>query len=146
MKNFKMALPASLIAISMLTLSGCSDAETEKAESKAEKTMQKTEEKTENAMQETEDKAQEAKSYTEEKAEDAGEYVDDAVITTKVKAVIFEDDNLSSMDINVETNNGIVQLSGFVESDADIDTAENLAATVKGVKDIENDIQVREED
>ncbi len=129
-----MALPASLIAFSMLTISGCSEAETEEAESKAE-----------NAMQETEDKAQEAKSYTEEKAEDAGEYVDDAVITTKVKAVIFEDDNLSSMDINVETNNGIVQLSGFVEDEADIDTAENLAATVKGVKDIENDIQVREE-
>ncbi|AAV82399.1 BON domain-containing protein [Idiomarina loihiensis] len=145
MKNFKMALPASLIAISMLTLSGCSDAETEKAESKAESAMQEAEDKTENAMQETKEKAQEAKSYTEQKAEDAGEYVDDAVITTKVKAVIFEDDNLSSMDINVETNNGIVQLSGFVESDADIDTAENLAATVKGVKDIENDIQVREE-
>ncbi|MGM0905731.1 MAG: BON domain-containing protein [Pseudomonadota bacterium] len=134
MMNFKMALPASLIAFSMLTISGCSEAETEKAESKAE-----------NAMQETEDKAQEAKSYTEQKAKDAGEYVDDAVITTKVKAVIFEDDNLSSMDINVETNNGIVQLSGFVEDEADIDTAENLAATVKGVKDIENDIQVREE-
>lgn len=134
MKNFKTALPASLIALSMLTLSGCSEAETEKAESKAE-----------SAMQETEEKAQEAKSYTEQKAEDAGEYVDDAVITTKVKAVIFEDDNLSSMDINVETNNGIVQLSGFVENEADIDTAENLAATVKGVKDIENDIQVREE-
>ncbi|MCP1340320.1 BON domain-containing protein [Idiomarina sp. M1R2S28] len=145
MKNFKMALPASLIAISMLTLSGCSEAETEKAESKAENTMQEAENKAENAMQETEEKAQEAKSYTEQKAEDAGEYVDDAVITTKVKAVIFEDDNLSSMDINVETSNGIVQLSGFVENEADIDTAENLAATVKGVKDIENDIQVREE-
>ncbi|HAS14334.1 MAG TPA: hypothetical protein DCS01_03430 [Idiomarina abyssalis] len=134
MKNFKTALPASLIALSMLTLSGCSEAETEKAESKAE-----------SAMQETEKKAKEAKSYTEQKAKDAGEYVDDAVITTKVKAVIFEDDNLSSMDINVETNNGIVQLSGFVDDEADIDTAENLAATVKGVKDIENDIQVREE-
>jgi len=134
MTNFKMALPVSLIALSMLTISGCSEAETEKAESKAE-----------NAMQETENKAQEAKSYTEEKAEEAGEYVDDAVITTKVKAVIFEDDNLSSMDINVETNNGIVQLSGFVENEADIDTAENLAATVKGVKDIENDIQVRKD-
>ncbi|MBP58380.1 MULTISPECIES: BON domain-containing protein [Idiomarina] len=134
MKNFKTALPASLIALSMLTLSGCSEAETEKAESKAESTMQ-----------ETEEKAKEAKSYTEQKAKDAGEYVDDAVITTKVKAVIFEDDNLSSMDINVETNNGIVQLSGFVDNEADIDTAENLAATVKGVKDIENDIQVREE-
>ncbi|MGM7318720.1 BON domain-containing protein [Idiomarina sp. ST10R2A5] len=134
MKNFKTALPASLIALSMLTLSGCSEAETEKAESKAE-----------SAMQETEEKAKEAKSYTEQKAKDAGEYVDDAVITTKVKAVIFEDDNLSSMDINVETNNGIVQLSGFVDDEANIDTAENLAATVKGVKDIENDIQVREE-
>lgn len=134
MKNFKTALPASLIALSLLTLSGCSEAETEKAESKAE-----------SAMQETEEKAKEAKSYTEQKAKDAGEYVDDAVITTKVKAVIFEDDNLSSMDINVETNNGIVQLSGFVDNEADIDTAENLAATVKGVKDIENDIQVREE-
>lgn len=134
MKNFKMALPASLIAFSMLTIAGCSEAETEKAESKAE-----------NAMQETQDKAQKAKSYTEEKAEDAGEYVDDAVITTKVKAIIFEDDNLSSMDINVETSNGIVQLSGFVEDEADIDTAENLAATVKGVKDIENDIQVRKD-
>ncbi|MFV1466831.1 BON domain-containing protein [Idiomarina sp. HB] len=134
MKNFKTALPASLIALSMLTLSGCSEAETEKAESKAE-----------SAMQETEEKAKEAKSYTEQKAKDAGEYVDDAVITTKVKAVIFEDDNLSSMDINVETNNGIVQLSGFVDNEADIDTAENLTATVKGVKDIENDIQVREE-
>lgn len=134
MKNFKMALPASLIALSMLTISGCSEAETEKAESKAE-----------NAMQETKDAAQKAQSYTEEKAEDAAEYVDDAVITTKVKAVIFEDDNLSSMNINVETSNGIVQLSGFVESEADIDTAENLAATVKGVKDIENNLQVREE-
>ena len=69
MKNFKMALPASLIAISMLTLSGCSDAETEKAESKAESAMQEAEDKTENAMQETKEKAQEAKSYTEQKAE-----------------------------------------------------------------------------
>lgn len=134
MKNLKMVLPASLIALSMLTISGCSEAETEKAESKAE-----------NAMQETKDTAQKAQNYTEDKAEEAAEYVDDAVITTKVKAVIFEDDNLSSMNINVETSNGIVQLSGFVESEADIDTAENLASTVKGVKDIENNLQVRAE-
>ncbi|MDV6314839.1 BON domain-containing protein [Idiomarina sp. HP20-50] len=134
MKNLKMVLPASLIALSMLTISGCSEAETEKAKSKAE-----------NAMQETKDTAQKAQSYTEDKAEEAAEYVDDAVITTKVKAVIFEDDNLSSMNINVETSNGIVQLSGFVESEADIDTAENLASTVKGVKDIENNLQVRAE-
>lgn len=132
MKNVKMALPVSLIALSMMTLSGCSEAETERAQSKAE-----------NAMEQTQDKAQDAKSYTEQKAEEAGEYVDDAVITTKVKAIIFEDDNLNSVDIKVETKDGVVQLSGFVSDEADIDTAENLAETVKGVKDIENDIKVR---
>ncbi|RUO63278.1 hyperosmotically inducible protein [Pseudidiomarina planktonica] len=135
MKNFKMALPTSLIALSMLTVAGCSEAETERAEYEAE-----------NAAQQTENKAEKAGTYAERKAEDAGEYIDDAVITTKVKAIIFEDDNLSSMDINVETSNGIVQLSGFVEDSADIDTAENLAETVEGVKDIENDIQVRKDD
>lgn len=145
MKNFKTALPASLIALSMLTLSGCTEAETENAEDRAEHAMQEAEDTTENAMQEAEDTAEEAQSYTEEQAEDAAEYVDDAVITTKVKAVIFEDDNLSSMDINVETSNGIVQLSGFVESEADIDTAENLAAEVEGVRDIENNLKVDQE-
>lgn len=135
MKNFKMVLPTSLLALSMLTVSGCSEAETERAE-----------DKTESAMQATENKAEEAGSYAEEKADDAGEYIDDAVITTKVKAVIFEDDNLSSMQINVETSDGIVQLSGFVDDAADVDTAENLAETVKGVKGIQNDIQVRKND
>lgn len=132
MKNFKMTLPASLIALSMLTVAGCSEAETERAEYEAEK-----------AAQQAENKAEKAGNYAENKAEEAGEYIDDAVITTKVKAVIFEDDNLSSMDINVETSDGIVQLSGFVEDSADIDTAENLAETVKGVKEVQNDIQVR---
>lgn len=136
MKHVKMALPVSLIALSMMTLSGCSEAETERAQSKAENAMEQTQDK-------AQEKAQDAKSYTEQKAEKAGEYVDDAVITTKVKAVIFEDDNLNSVDIKVETKDGVVQLSGFVSDEADIDTAENLAETVKGVKDIENDIKVR---
>lgn len=135
MKNFKMLLPTSLIALSMLTVAGCSEAETQQAEDKAE-----------SAMQATENKAEEAGRYAGEKAEDAGEYIDDAVITTKVKAIIFDDDNLNSMQINVETSDGIVQLSGFVDDAADVDTAENLAETVKGVKGIENDIQVRKND
>ena len=46
----------------------------------------------------------------------AGEYVDDSVITTKVKAAIFNESSLKSTEINVETFKGVVQLSGFVSS------------------------------
>ena len=46
--------------------------------------------------------------------EGTGEYVDDSVITTKVKASIFNDPSLKATEINVETFKGTVQLSGFV--------------------------------
>jgi hyperosmotically inducible protein len=52
------------------------------------------------------------------KQEGTGEYVDDSVITTKVKAAIFNEPTLKSAEINVETFKGAVQLSGFVSSQA----------------------------
>jgi len=69
-----------------------------------------------------------------------GEYVDDAVITTKVKAAVLEDDSLKSAEINVETSKGRVQLSGFVSSRADINTAVRITKGVEGVKSVENDM------
>ncbi len=72
-----------------------------------------------------------------------GEYIDDTVITTKVKAAIFEDPALSSAEINVETFKGVVQLSGFVSSQADIDRAVELAGRVSGVKSVKNDMQLK---
>ncbi|HEY2630706.1 MAG TPA: BON domain-containing protein, partial [Usitatibacter sp.] len=55
--------------------------------------------------------------------EGTGEYVDDTVITTKVKAAILDEPTLKSAEINVETFKGVVQLSGFVSSPANIDKA-----------------------
>jgi hyperosmotically inducible protein len=52
------------------------------------------------------------------KQEGTGEYMDDSVITSKVKAAIFGDSMLKSAEINVETFKGVVQLSGFVSSQA----------------------------
>jgi len=78
-----------------------------------------------------------------ETQESTGEYIDDAVITTKVKAEIFGDDSLKSSEINVETFKGVVQLSGFVNSRADIDRAEEVARTVKGVSSVRNDMRVK---
>lgn len=77
------------------------------------------------------------------KQETPGEYVDDAVITTKVKAAIFEDASVKATEVNVETYKGIVQLTGFVKSRADIDQAVKLARGVKGVKSVKNDMVVK---
>jgi len=75
--------------------------------------------------------------------EGTGEYVDDSVITAKVKAEIFQDDSLKSSEINVETFKGVVQLSGFVNSQADINRAVEVAGSVKGVTSVKNAMRVK---
>lgn len=77
------------------------------------------------------------------KHEGTGQYLDDSVITTKVKAVIFHEPSLKSAEINVETYKGQVQLSGFVATAADIDKAVEVASSVKGVTSVKNDIRVK---
>lgn len=73
----------------------------------------------------------------------AGEYIDDTVITAKVKTAIFNDENLKATEINVETFKGVVQLSGFVTSQANVDRATTVARGVKGVKSVKNDIRLK---
>ena len=75
--------------------------------------------------------------------EGTGEYIDDSVITTKVKAEIFNEPTLKSTEINVETFKGVVQLSGFVNSQADINKAVALARSVKGVVSVKNDMRLK---
>jgi osmotically-inducible protein OsmY len=75
--------------------------------------------------------------------EGTGEYIDDSVITTKVKAMLFDEPNLRSGSVNVETFKGVVQLSGFVNSSADIDRAVEIAGGVKGVKSVKNDMRLK---
>ena len=77
------------------------------------------------------------------KHEGTGEYVDDSVITTKVKAAILDEPTLKSAEINVETFKGIVQLSGFVTSQANVDKAVVVAQQVGGVKSVKNDMRIK---
>ena len=72
-----------------------------------------------------------------------GAYFDDSVITTKVKAAIFNEPSLKSSEINVETYKGTVQLSGFVNSRADINKAVEVARGVSGVKSVKNDMRLK---
>lgn len=73
----------------------------------------------------------------------AGEYVDDAAITTKVKAAFAEDKTVAATSISVETLNGEVQLSGFAKSQAEKSRAAELARNIKGVKSVKNAVEVR---
>ena len=75
--------------------------------------------------------------------ESAGEYVDDSVITTKVKAELAGDDFLKSFQISVETFKGVVQLSGFVNSQQAADKAGQIARSVNGVTSVKNNLVVK---
>lgn len=77
------------------------------------------------------------------KQEGTGEYVDDVLITSKVKAAILGESSLKSAEINVETFKGIVQLSGFVSSQAAASKAVELARAVKGVTSVKNDMRIK---
>lgn len=72
-----------------------------------------------------------------------GEMIDDTVITTKVKAAIFQDEELSASEINVETFKGVVQLSGFVSDRSDVPRAAVVARGVAGVVSVRNSLVVK---
>lgn len=75
--------------------------------------------------------------------ESTGEYVDDATITSKVKAALLGDSGLKSFDIGVETYKDAVQLSGFVNSDQIKARASQVAAGVPGVRSVQNNLIVK---
>lgn len=78
------------------------------------------------------------------KRESTGESLDSAVLTTKIKSTFIGDSRLKANDISVETYKGIVQLSGFVDTQAEADRAVQLARTVKGVKAVNNSLIIKQ--
>jgi len=75
--------------------------------------------------------------------ETVGAYVDDAAITTAVKARYIENKDVDTLSIKVETLNGTVMLSGFAKNATEKSTAEALARRVDGVKAVKNEIAIR---
>lgn len=72
----------------------------------------------------------------------AGAIIDDATITTKVKAKFVEDPTVKAMDIKVNTYKGVVQLSGFAHTMAEAEKAAQIARNTSGVKSVKNDIRL----
>jgi hyperosmotically inducible periplasmic protein len=72
-----------------------------------------------------------------------GEYIDDSAISTKVKTALHADEDVSGFQVNVETFKGVVQLSGFVDTAAQAQKAEQIAHRVEGVQEVRNNITVK---
>lgn len=77
--------------------------------------------------------------------EKAGEYMDDSVITAKIKQDILGDPLLKSTQIDVTTENGVVKLSGIVDSQQSIDRVKAIAQSVTDVKAVESELVVKED-
>jgi len=78
--------------------------------------------------------------------ESTGEYIDDTAITAKVKAALVADKEVSALSVNVETFRGVVQLSGFADSQREISRAASVTRGVKGVKSVKNDLRIKPKD
>jgi hyperosmotically inducible protein len=73
----------------------------------------------------------------------AGQYVVDSVITARVKAALLKEPRLSGSEIEVETHEGIVQLSGLVDNNEQVKRAAEIAAGVEGVTAVRNHLLVK---
>lgn len=78
-----------------------------------------------------------------QKHESTGQYVDDSVLTTKVKGAIFNDPSLKTLQISVKTYKGVVQLSGFVDTQQSVTKAGAVARGVESVVSVQNDLIVK---
>jgi osmotically-inducible protein OsmY len=72
--------------------------------------------------------------------ETAGEYGSDSKITARIKTDLYKDHLVKGTEVNVSTMNGVVQLSGFVESQQAKDRAGEIARSIPGVADVHNDL------
>ena len=80
---------------------------------------------------------------TQSEPQSSGAYMGDSWVTTKVKTAILNEPSLKVLQINVETYEGVVQLSGFVDTAASRTKAAEIARSVQGVKTVKNDLELR---
>ena len=75
--------------------------------------------------------------------ESTGEYIDSSALTARVKSALISDETVRARDVQVESFRGTVQLSGFVDTEAQKDRATEVAKSVQGVRDVKNSLIVK---
>lgn len=100
-------------------------------------------EKVDNAVATTKQETKDAGNYVENKSAGAVQTIDDAAITTALKGKYVIDSDLKAIDINVDTVNGVVTLTGAAPNAAAVEKATTIAKTVDGVTDVKNQLTVK---
>lgn len=95
-------------------------------------------------VRQAEKAAERMENKTEQKMDSAGATMDDATVTAKVKAALIANDQVKGLSINVDTSANVVTLRGDVPSDAMKTQAEQVARTVEGVKEVRNELVVKQ--
>ncbi len=146
--KFKQNVLANIVLViicisAVLGLAGCQQEGTaEKAGQKIDRAAENAQQKIEQATEKANQKIEGAKESVIDKTQTAGEYIDDSVITMKVKAAILNDPILNASHIEVTTVNGVVKLSGTVDSEQSIGRAMEVASSQKNVKSVQTDLIV----
>jgi osmotically-inducible protein OsmY len=128
-----------LVGISLLFAAGLSACDNPKPAESAGKKIDQTATDAGKTIGAAVDKVGE--KLTEQGAK-TGAAIDDAEITTKVKAAIFAEPGLKTLQISVDTVQGVVTLSGSVDTPANNETARSLAGAVSGVKEVRNQLVI----
>jgi hyperosmotically inducible protein len=127
----------TLLAAALLGISACSD--NDGGNGSAQRLGQKIDKGTEMAK----DKLEQSSDATQRKLDQAGDSVADAAIAAQIKAKILGDPGLKAGQINVDTHNGVVVLTGTVNTPEQVIRAVKLAQSVDSVKSVENRLSVR---
>lgn len=136
----KTAKSAKLIGISLLLAAGLVACDKPGPAETAGKQIDQTASEAGRKIDQAADKVGEK---LDEQGHKAGVVIDDATITAKVKAAIFAEPDLKTLQISVDTVDGVVGLSGSVDSQKDSDMAKALAAAVAGVKEVDNHLALK---
>lgn len=140
-ERFKLIGTSFLLAVGLAACDKPGPAES--TGEKIDQTVKEAGNKIEHAADKVSEAADKAGEKMDEKSAKAGVAVNDAEITAKVKASIFAEPGLKTLQISVDTVNGVVTLSGSVDFLSSSVRAKALAAKVDGVKDVDNQLVLK---
>lgn len=136
--------PATLAAVAAaLALGGCNRHDDRTVGERVDSAISKTEQSADNAKREADAAMNDAKQDIKQSATEASDKVADAAITASVNADLAKDADLSTLKINVDTNNGHVTLHGSAPSEDAKQRATKLASNVKGVTSVDNELSIQ---
>lgn len=141
LKNLKLAGVSVLLVAGLAACDKPGPAET--AGKKLDQTVDAAHEKISEAAEKVSEGADKAAEKLGEQGNNAGASINDAEITAKIKAAIFAEPGLKTLQISVDTIKGVVTLSGSVDTQQNSDTARALASAVSGVHGVENRLVIK---